>query len=165
MSTFPDCRNDDYYNEDFLVRKDSDFVQGFDWAAEAVDNLFNNLETMTDESDHLEKFLTEPIPEHMQEDYTMEFKFPEPKKEERKVKTYGDYIRYKILCWLESERNELITSAIDGMDENLYQAIRNKVLRDNQKKKNPKEYYNTRKYLCTGAKEGDGPTDDDEENS
>ena len=40
---FPECRNDNYYNEDFLTKTDKEFVRGFDWATEmAVDNFFDN---------------------------------------------------------------------------------------------------------------------------
>ena len=43
---FPDGRNDNYYNEDFLDKPNKNFLDGFDWATEmAVDNfLWKNLE-------------------------------------------------------------------------------------------------------------------------
>lgn len=157
----PDCRHDDYYNSDFLDEKDYEFVRGYDWATEAIDNLFNNLESLTDGSDHIEKFLDEKLPESMQDEYTMDFAFSEPKREDRKVETYGDFLRMKMLEWLETERNEFITGMIDNMDETIYKAIRNKILKDNAESENPKEYYDTRKYVCTGKKESDGPNGDE----
>lgn len=59
----------------------------------------------------------------------MERRFPENEKlpdEERKVETYADLIRYKILEWIENERNELITSMIDAMDDEEYKKIKEK---------------------------------------
>ena len=52
-------------------------------------------------------------------------------------------------------RDELIVSMLENMDEDVYNAIRNKKLKENQKKpkKEQKEYYDTRKYMCTGEKE------------
>ena len=58
----------------------------------------------------------------------------------------------KMLEWLESERNELIVSMIDNMDDEIYSAVRNKILKDNISSDKPKEYYDTRKYACTGEK-------------
>jgi hypothetical protein len=157
----PDCRNDDYYNKDFLDGSNEEFVRGYDWATEAVDNLFNNMDSLTDGSDHIEKFLDEPLPECMQTDYEMDFAFQDQATEHRDVKTYGDFLRMRILEWLEMERNELITSMIDDMNEELYKAIRNRVLKDNAESDSPKEYYDTRKYVFTGKKESDGVTDEE----
>ena len=150
---FPDCRNDDYYNSDFLDRTNHEFVRGYDWATEAVDNLFDNLESLADGSDHIERFLDEKLPESMQDEYDMNFAFDEEHPtEHREVKTYGDFLRMKMLEWLESERNELIVSMIDNMDDEIYSAVRNKILKDNISSDKPKEYYDTRKYACTGEK-------------
>lgn len=159
----PDCRNDDYYNSDFLDEADHDLVRGYDWATEAVDNLFDNIDSLTDGSDHIEKFLNEELPESMQDEYDMDFAFDEEHPtEHREVKTYGDFLRMQMLSWLEIERNELIVSLIENMDEEIYNAIRNKVLKDNLESSDPKEYYDTRKHACTGKKESDGPVEDDE---
>ena len=159
----PDVRNDDHYNEDFLNGMDKRDLLGFDWATEAVDNLFNNEEMLTDDSDYLEKVLHEPLPESLKDEYDMTFCMPDRENEHRKVETYGDYIRMKILEWLEMERNELVTSMIDNMDDDEYNALRNKVLKDNEKKENPKEYYDSRKYMVTGKKSGDGPDEEESE--
>ena len=46
----------------------------------------------------------------------------------------------------------LITSMIDEMSDEIYNAIRNKVLKDNDSLPEPKEYYDTRKEMVTGKK-------------
>ena len=46
----PDCRNDDYYNYDFLSEEDAAIVDGFDFCVkEAVDSAFNNVEDFAPE--------------------------------------------------------------------------------------------------------------------
>jgi hypothetical protein len=154
---FPECRNDNYYNEDFLGREDKSFVQGFDWATEmAVDNFFDNnfdSDMPVEEDGELSIMLNKELPDYLKEKYEMEFTFGDRDNEEREIKTYADLLRMKLLEWIEMERNELITSMIDNMDEDIYNAIRNKVLKENQEKDNPKEYYDSRKYIVTGKKE------------
>lgn len=147
---FPDVRNDDWYNEDFLDGESKKEVIGFDWATFAVDNLFDNIEQITDESDYLEKVLSEKLPESLQDEYDMEGLDGED--EHREVKTYADFIRMKILSWLENERNELVVSMIENMDESVYKALREKVLKDNEKSENPKEYYDSRHFMYTNEK-------------
>lgn len=167
---FPDCRRDDYYNADFLDGKNTEFINGFDWCVEmAVDNFFDNeMFGLSDEESYIGKILSEELPENLQEEYVMEFSFSKltPRiKEERKCKTYADLIRLKLLAWIEMERNELIVYMIDKLfidNEDLAIAIRNKVLKDNEKSDSPKEYYDTRKYKWTGEKKCD-PIEDIEE--
>ena len=148
---FPNCRDDEYYNQDFLNGQDSEFVRGFDWAVEmAVDNFFDNdMYELADNDSYLGHILNKKLPEDLREEYDMEFSFPcdSPKEDEhRVVETYADLIRYKLLEWIEMERDELITSMIDHMDEDVYKALRNKTLKDNEKQEKPKEYYDTRKF-------------------
>jgi hypothetical protein len=154
---FPECRNDNYYNEDFLTQTDKDFVRGFDWATEmAVDNFFDNnfdSDMPVEEDGELSIMLNKELPDYLKEKYEMEFAFGDRDNEEREINTYADLLRMKLLEWIEMERNELITSMIDNMDEDIYNAIRNKVLKENQEKDNPKEYYDSRKYIVTGKKE------------
>ncbi len=161
---FPDCRNDDFYNEDFLDGMDKGFLRGFDWAIEMVlDNIFNNLEMITDDSDYLEGVFEKKVPSSLQSEYEVIPRFL-GEKETRKINTYADYIRARMLDWAESERDELVTSMIDHEDEDLYHAIRNKVLKDNEKadKDKRKEYYDTRKEICTGKKVYTGPIEENE---
>ena len=147
---FPDVRNDDWYNEDFLDGASKKEVLGFDWATFAVDNLFENIEQITDESDYLEKVFSEELPKSLQDEYDMERHDGED--EHREVKTYADFIRMKILSWLENERNEIVVSLIENMDESVYKALREKVLKDNEKSENPKEYYDSRHFMYTNEK-------------
>lgn len=125
MSYIPDCRTDENYNEKFLNEKDSEFVRGFDWCVEmAVDNFFaNEMFELQNADSYLGHILNEKLPEEMQSEYDVEFRFAgtgDKETETRKVETYADLIRSKILDWIEMERDELITSMIDNMsDEDL----------------------------------------------
>ena len=130
MSLIPDCRNDADYNQKYLNDKDKEFVRGFDWCAEeAVDNLFDNLEYIED--DYIIKLLEKEVPEYDQNEYEWEPSFcaygEEIKDEKRKVRTVADYLRMILIYWIEAERDQLITSMIDNMDDDEYEAIRNKV--------------------------------------
>ena len=164
MSMFPDCRTDDYYNEDFLDGTDKSFVKGYDWCGEqVVDNFFNNLDVYFDDDSHMMHILNEKLPEEMRSEEQVEFTFGDRGTETRKIETYGDLLRSKLQDWIESERDELITSMIESMDEDIYNAIRNKVLKENAKSEKPKEYYDSRKYAIRGVKECDGPEDQSDE--
>lgn len=163
---FAQCRNDDYYNADFLDGNDRTFIRGYDWLTEmVVDNFFNNLELL--DSDLMEKVLSEKVPESLQGEYEQvaTFKLNDEMLdiEIRKVETYGDYIRFKLLEYIESERDQLITSMIEGMDEDIFNAIRNRVLKDNEQKPESerKEYFDTRKYRWTGKKVCDAPVEEE----
>lgn len=127
MSYIPDCRNDVNYNEKNITAKDKEFVRGFDWCAEeVVDCFFDNLDNI--DSDHLIKMLNEELPESMQKEYEWEYTFGKDRQPEKRiVKTYGDLLRSELIDWMEAERNELIVSMIDSMDEDEYAAIKEKV--------------------------------------
>lgn len=129
MSYIPDCRTDENYNQKYLNQKDKQILNGFDWAIEmAVDNFFNNLELLED--GYLEHILNDNVakgPEGQQEEYKMEFTFGGREPETRKVDTFADLLRFKILEFCEMERDELITSMIDGMDESEYDSIKRSV--------------------------------------
>ena len=152
---FPDCRNDNYYNEDFLNNTDREFVGGYDWAVDTIDNLFENLGMLTGESDTVERFLKKSLPASLTDSYTMDLTYPSKHQEEREVKTYGDYIRMKLLEWLEIQRNELITSMIDSMNDAVYNTSRDDALKKNEEAEDKKEYYDTRHFMVTGEKSSD----------
>ena len=129
MSYIPDCRSDEYYNQKYLTGNDKKVIWGFDWCVEmVVDNFFDNFDVV--DSDYLDRVLTQPLPlpEGEQVEYTMEDTFSffqeESRPEHRKVETYLDYLRYRLLCWIESHRNELITAFLDEMDEEEYQKVK-----------------------------------------
>lgn len=120
MSYYPDCRTDGTYNEKYLNERDKSFVDGFDWCAErAVDNLFDNLDILED--DDLQKFLEKELPYDPHEDYDWVPTFDDGEKEHREIKTYGDYLRLELINYIEAERDVLITSMIDNMDEEEYE--------------------------------------------
>lgn len=104
MSMIPDCRSDEYYNEKYLVDNDKMFVQGFDWAVSQIVNLFEgNLEVYPDLKELLD---------------------------DKKAVIKDDKVKIAIEAiqdWAEMERDELITSMIDGMDEGEYQKIKEKI--------------------------------------
>lgn len=120
MSYIPNCRTDEIYNEKNLNNRDKEHLLGFDWCTEmAVDNFFNNLDVYFDSDSYLMHLLNERLPKDMQEEYEMEYTYAddENKSEMRKTETYADMLRFKILDWIEMERNELITSMIDNASD------------------------------------------------
>lgn len=134
MTYIPNCREDENYNEKYLNKLDKEFLAGFDWCMEsAVDNFFdNNYEAGFDEGDFVGHEVLQELPEVEKDNYVMEFTFGERKVEERKIETIIDKIRYEILAWIECERDMLITSMIDAMDEEEYHNIKSEVDKENE---------------------------------
>lgn len=116
MTYIPDCRSDENYNENNLKSEDKHFIHGFDWCVEMViDNFFENLE-----GDELDSFLVHilkgKVPEELEEEYEMNFTYTPkdaPNTETRKVETYADWLKMKLLDYCESERDSVIVSMID----------------------------------------------------
>ena len=133
MTYIPDCRTDDTYNERYLNKMDREFVRGYDWCVEtAVDSFFDNdMDELQDEFSYLGHILNEELPGIMQIEY--EYVFADGTIEKRKIKTYADLIRSKILDWVEMERDQLITSMIDGMGDE-YEEIKERVDNDRGRK-------------------------------
>lgn len=131
MSFIPDCRTDESYNEKYLNSQNQSEIIGYDWCAEmVVDNFFNNLDVYFDDDSYIMHVLNEKLPEGEQEEYDMLFSFTgkgESDKEHRKVETYMDLLRMELLHWIEMDRDELITSMIDGMDQDEYKKIKERV--------------------------------------
>lgn len=128
MSLFPDCRVDDFYNEDFLNEKDKEFINGMDYITEEIQNLFlSNLAVYMEDLNYKQDL----------------YKILEENKE---------LLANIVNDWVEKERDVVITSMIDNMDESEYKVLRKKALEDNRTKEKPKEYYDSRKYACTGKK-------------
>lgn len=142
MTFIPDTRNDSTYNEKFLNDGDDAFVQGFDFAIDTMINLFgNNLDVYEEE-------LTELCPEGHEKEWDEAFA-----KREDLYEIVED--NKEILCaiikdWAEEERDSIITSCIDGMDEEEYEMIKENVLQ--QKPELKTELYDTRKFAVTGKK-------------
>lgn len=120
---FPDCKNDDVYNEDFLNTKDLEFVRGCDYAFDKISNLFeNNLDVY---ASCIGKMSCEILEQHKGE------------------------ISCIIKHWFEQERNQMITTMIDSMNDDEYVELRTVALEKNIEK----EYFDTRKFFATGSKE------------
>ena len=126
MTMYPDCRNDDAYNEDFLPEMDKQTVIGFDIAAEAVETCFDNL----DDEDLFGRMAQNEMVQSL-------------------IETIKTDFRDELALWLESERNMLITSRLDGTEQEEYNKLRAQALKEHPSK----EYYDTRKFMCTGKKE------------
>lgn len=132
MTYIPDCRTDKNYNQKYLNKLDKEFLAGFDWCMEnAVDNFFDNNYDFDDGS-YIGHQLLQELSEGDKDDYVMEFTFNDRKDEERKIETIIDKVRYEILAWIESERDMLITSMIDAMDEEEYHKIKSEVDKENE---------------------------------
>jgi hypothetical protein len=111
-----------------LNEKDSEFIRGFDWCVEmAMDNFFNNIEDFFSNDSYVMHTLNTEIPEVDHEKYEWSNSFIEEDTEIRIVKTYLDSLRAHMINWVEDHRDELITSMIDGMDEDEYKRIKDRV--------------------------------------
>lgn len=126
MTMYPACRNDDAYNEDFLSEMDRQTVIGFDIAAEAVETCFDNL----DDEELFGRMAQNEMVQSL-------------------IETIKTNFRDELALWLESERNMLITSRLDGTEQEEYNKLRAQALKEHPSK----EYYDTRKFMCTGKKE------------
>ncbi len=140
----PDCRDDAFYNEKFLNDTDKNFVRGFDWCAEtAVDTFFENLVEVFGEDSYIVHQLNEELPENMKKEEVIEFTFGNRDTENRKVNTYMDMIRSKLIDWMESQRDELIVSMLDSMDEAEYEKNRTAAMKNAK----PDEFRDTRSFM------------------
>lgn len=119
MSYIPNCRNDKYYNQKYLDDKDAEFIAGFDWCTNmVVANFFYNMEVFD--------FVVDGC------DVDLELFFSNhPEIKER--------FKENILEWIEMERDTLITSMLDNMDDGEYEQIKVEV--DSGKRKNCLEKY------------------------
>lgn len=138
MTFIPDTRNDDAYNQDFLNNIDKSFIRGYDYALETICNLFSgNLDVYSDE-------LNEVCPE----DHTIEEDEVFSKRDDlyEILEENNEIISAIIKNWLESSRDEIITSFIDSMDDKEYEELKAKAINSG------KEYYDTRHYAVTGEK-------------
>ena len=126
MSYIPDCRTDEIYNQKFLTGSDKQFVRGFNWCVEAaVENFFNSdMFELTEPETYLGHTLSEPVPKSSQTEYIFR---GDGFEQHRRIVTYADLVRYKLLQWIEMERNELITGMIDRMTDEEYAAAGGKV--------------------------------------
>lgn len=130
MTAFRDTRNDDFYNQDFLDEMDKQFVAGYDCAVEELITLFEgNLDVYEGDCDT-------PTGGTL-------FDLIERNKENNK------FLIEMIHDGAEMQRDTLITSMIDGMDEETFKKLRAEAL---EKNKGKKEYYDTLHYAFRGEK-------------
>lgn len=106
MTYIPNCRTDENYNEKYLNKMDKEFVKGYDWAVETALNILNNAEVYPEFNELLDRDKC----------------VVNVDKEE--------IVRDALEQWMEGERDMLITSMIDNMDEDEYAAIKKKVDND-----------------------------------
>lgn len=118
MTYIPDCRNDETYNFDNLVKDSQTYVRGYDHCAEdVVDSFFYNLDVYFDDDSYIMHMLNEKLPESLQDEYEwdkVDIDTGKEESEKRKVETYADLLRSKLLDWIEDERDTLITALIDS---------------------------------------------------
>lgn len=101
-----------------MNENDAAEVRGYDWCAEAADTFFDNLPFMEDA--YIMHVLSQEIPEETHEEYDVERL--DGTTEHRTIKTYADLLRAEMLVFIECARNELITSMLDSMPEEEYNA-------------------------------------------
>lgn len=121
MTYIPDCRKDETYNFDNLVKDSQTYVRGYDHCAEdVVDSFFDNLDVYFDDDSYIMHMLNEKLPESLQDEYEwdkVDINTGKEVSEKRKVETYADLLRSKLLDWIEDERDTLITALIDSQDD------------------------------------------------
>lgn len=120
MTYIPDGRKDEFYNQKYLLDKDAEFVAGLDWCRIfAVENFFDNLDIYESEFD-----------EDTEED-NEEFNLISYLEEHEEIR---NKLREVITQYIEMERDELVTSMIDNMEEDEFEKRKKKV--DEGKAKN-----------------------------
>lgn len=100
----PNVREDEAYNQKYLTEKDKTFLDGYDFAVEKVlGTAFANLDNYSLVADGEDIDLGRILENH-------------PKLTAKLEEAMQDYF--------ESERNELVVSMIDGMNEGEYEHIK-----------------------------------------
>ena len=111
---FPDCRTDDYYNQKYLNDYDKEFIKGFDFVADdLISALFSNIEILDLDVDGEDFDIGRILENH-------------PKIAER--------FQSEIKDFFERERDTMITSMIDHMNEKEYEKIKETVDRESYEK-------------------------------
>lgn len=132
-------RKENGYWHGFLNEKDQEFVRGYDWANEmSVANFFNNLDVYGGEFEEIGIDVNEiseqldgavPFPFYNEdanpEDYKDMDDFSEEEKERMNFATKL-FLTMKscLIDWIEMERDQLIVSMIDNMDDEEYEKIK-----------------------------------------
>lgn len=107
MTYIPDCREDATYNEKYLNKNDKQYIKGFDFAVEDVlDSFFDNIEDYDFEVDGEDIDIGRILVNH---------------------EAILDKLKEAIHEHFESERDVMITSMIDHMDDEEYAKIKSEV--------------------------------------
>lgn len=105
----PDCRRDDDYNQKYLDQHDADYVMGFDYCAEQIGTFFDNISIYADcidEANDGDIDICRYLEKHP---------------------NVAAALAESIEDWVESQRDDLITSMIDSMDEEEYTKAKEEV--------------------------------------
>lgn len=110
MTYIPDTRKDGTYNQKYLNAKDKEYLRGFDHALEdTLESFFYNLESYDFEVEGEDIELGRFLDNH----------------EEIKQRLLDNIKQH-----FEADRNEMIVSMIDHMDDGEYEKIKEKVNRE-----------------------------------
>lgn len=107
MSYIPDCREDESYNEKYLNETDKEYIKGYDYAVEEVlETFFANIDVYDLRVDGEDIDLGLILENH---------------------ESIADKLKDAMKQCFESERDQIITSMIDHMDDEEYEQIKEKV--------------------------------------
>lgn len=107
------------YYEGYLNQTDKKYLSGFDWAAVSAENFFANIESYADD-----------LPDDIDFDFNkinsnIILSATEPTAEELAKQSKETQLMYwfmnSILAHIESDRDELVTSMLENMDDEEYQ--------------------------------------------
>lgn len=130
MSRIPDCRTDEAYNENYLNEEDSETVVGYDLCVDAIQNFFANIVNWEDDIAHALGLSAEDsinIDEEMLGGDVNIDDFDESEISEMGVaNAILLTLKTMLLDWAEGNRDEMITSMIEGMKNSEYEELKNK---------------------------------------
>lgn len=115
------------YDEKYLNEEDKAKLRWFDWCLEmGVEDFFDNIEDVFPEDSFLGKILSMEVPADKRSVWRYEsswYKEDDGSAQliDHEVVTYADLLRMVCFEHIDSERESLVTSLIDGMDEKDYQ--------------------------------------------
>ena len=118
---------DEGYDEKYLNEEDKAKLRWFDWCLEmGVENFFDNIEDIFPEDSFLGKILSMEVPVDKRSVWRYEsswYKEDDGSAQliDHEVVTYADLLRMVCFEHIDSERESLVTSLINGMDEKDYQ--------------------------------------------
>lgn len=131
MSRIPDCRTDKAYNEKYLDEINSEIVCGYDYSIQDnIDNFFNNISNWEDDIAYalgLDEDESLNIDEEILgsekdiDDYS-----EEEIKEMGKTTALLVTLKQRMLEWAENNRDEMITSFIENMPDDVYDELKAK---------------------------------------